>query len=121
MDLKKINAWGAVVVLLLMLVWIGYDFANLTRLSMNHRFTIGTVTKKVKTGKGPFFHYQFWVSGKSFEGGAPPDENPMAVEGSRYYVKFLPNDPTISSILWELPVPVNVQQAPEQGWERLPE
>jgi hypothetical protein len=121
MNARKLNALGGIMALLLVLGWIGYDFLKLARLNIDHRFSIGTVVSQSRSGNGgPYFHYEFLVDGILYSRGSPPDENPKIL-GSRYYVKYLPSDPTISMILWDKSVSDSIQRAPKSGWENLPE
>jgi len=110
-------------VFLLLLLYIGYRLAFTVELKMNHRYTVGTITGYQRTSKGLFVDYEFKVNSVTFTSTKrTTNDGPSNIREGRYYVKYLPRDPSaISDILWDKPVSEKLDDIPINGWAEIPE
>lgn len=110
-------------VFLLLLLYIGYRLAFTVELKFNHRYTVGTIIGFQQTSKGIFVDYEFKVNSVTFTSTKQPtNEGPSSIREGRYYVKYLPRDPSaISDILWDNPVSEEIVDIPINGWAEIPE
>jgi hypothetical protein len=60
------------------------------------------------------------VNNKSYENNASVGKDTIDVNSGRYFVKFLPSEPTVNRILWDQPVPDYIMEAPIEGWTEMP-
>ncbi|MBX2897720.1 MAG: hypothetical protein KF763_19925 [Cyclobacteriaceae bacterium] len=112
--------WITILVFSFVILWIikiGYDDF---RLSNDQRFTIGSTLGWKRTGKGPVIAYRFSVNNKSYENNASAGKDTVDVDSGRYFVRFLPSDPTVSRVMWDSPVPACIGEPPPNGWADIP-
>jgi len=92
---------------------------NRTVLSLNHKYTIGTVYN-FEAEKGGFrVEYKYMVSAKTFHATSIVNDKHEAIIGKRFYVSFYPPNPRNSEILIDKPVQDSLKEAPSNGWEKL--
>lgn len=122
-NLKSPKSIVSLGVFLLLLLYIGYRLAFSVELKMNHRYTVGTIIGFQQTSKGIYVDYEFKVNSVTFTSAKQPtNEGPASRREGRYYVKYLPRDPSaISDILWDKPVSEKIVDIPINGWEEIPE
>ncbi|MBK9507834.1 MAG: hypothetical protein IPO03_20985 [Bacteroidetes bacterium] len=96
--------------------------ANDKELEANKRYTVGEINKVRKNIKSvfPTVHYTYTFDAMHIEGTDDRSTNGHNIsKGTRYLVKFSPNNPTYAHILLDYPVPDSIF-APRYGWEKLP-
>jgi len=119
MEWRNVKTWISILFFVILIIWFLEPIYDDYQISNNHRFTIGITTGWTRTGKGPIVNYRFSVYRKDFENNAPSGRATIELEGGRYFVKFLSSDPTISRIIWDMPVPSNITEAPIDGWNEI--
>jgi hypothetical protein len=120
MDNNRLKIWVTTIFFSFVLFWLFKIAYDDFRLSQNQRYTIGTTIGWKRTGKGPVIKYKFSVQGQSFESSGSSGSDTIELEGGRYFVRFLPKDPTVSRIILDMPVPPNIVAAPTEGWRDIP-
>ena len=89
-------------------------------LELNGKFTIGKL-KDAYPIIGDFnIDYTFKVNYIEFEGTNSADKNDVNKIGNFFIVKFSPNNPNNSKILFDYPVLDTLIIPPSSGWESLP-
>jgi hypothetical protein len=82
-------------------------------------YTVGTAMDTYKPPKGgTVILVDYTVNGKEYT--ARPSYRKGIKQGSRYLVKFLPNDPQVREALLNCPVPDSIVSVPAEGWEHPP-
>ncbi|MBL7877970.1 MAG: hypothetical protein JNL53_20055 [Cyclobacteriaceae bacterium] len=119
-DIMNNQKYLSYLVFLIVLAWIVYVGYERLNLASNHRYTIGYTIGKRVTHKGMRIDYTFTVEGKNYRGSKDPDRNGIIVDSGRYYLEFLPSDPSSNNILWNHPVPNYIDTAPSSGWNEIP-
>lgn len=107
-------------VFLIVLAWIAYVGYRRFKLAFNQRYTIGYTVGKRAANKGMRIDYTFTVNGNTYKGSKDPDRDGIIVDRGRYYLEFLPSDPSNNNILWDSPVPNDIDKAPLNGWSEIP-
>ncbi|MBL7877969.1 MAG: hypothetical protein JNL53_20050 [Cyclobacteriaceae bacterium] len=102
------------VVILFKIYYDDYMIAN------HGRFCIGITKGWKRTAKGPTVYYEFLINGKIFGSSAKSGKDTLVLNGGRYFVRFLPNDPTVSRVMWDRPVPDCIGKQPLLGWAEIP-
>jgi len=117
---RRIEALAGISVtmaIVLVILWIEFQQS---KLAADGRFTIGTTIGENLGGRGPWVMYNFQVGDSVFVDEQRPLKFHPKIYGGRYYVKFLPTDPSINEIYWDHEVPDNFMDAPKEGWAKLP-
>lgn len=115
------NAIGGVLLFCLLLGWVGYMSFQKFQLRYYKRFTIGITLQNRPTLKGRVIDYYYLVNGVRYENSRHADTNPILEKDGRYYVEFLPSDPTVNDILWSKQVPEHIKKVPPEGWKKIPQ
>jgi len=112
---------GISIVLAIFLYWIIMDIYEKKVLKEDYRFTIATIIDRYFPAEGgPDVDYSYYVNNKSYIGSYQSVMKPSVQLHKRYYIKFYPKDPNIANILFDMPVPDSIKEAPDEGWEVLP-
>lgn len=114
------KAIGGVLVFVLLISWMGYMSYKKIQLSKSHTYTIGFTVNGRSTHKGYTIDYYFMVHGKRYESSKYPENEFIKEKDGRYYLEFLPTDPSVNRILWDQPVPDHITEAPPEGWSKIP-
>lgn len=92
---------------------------NKEELKINRKYTICYTLGLKGTASITYIRYEYFVNGKRYEDlGITKDR--VVTENGRYYIAFLPEDPDISQVLWDIPVPKEVHDIPPGGWDYPP-
>ena len=84
------------------------------------RYTIGTTTGAYWTlGSGKQVEY-IYVTNNQIHKLSNEHEYDSKVIGGRYFVKYDTEDPSISKLLQDKPVPDSIKTAPPDGWKEIP-
>jgi hypothetical protein len=82
-------------------------------------YTVGTAVDTHKPPKGgTVILVDYALNGDVYTASAPYRKG--IKQGSRYLVKFLPNDPYVREALLDCPVPDSIVSVPAEGWEHPP-
>jgi hypothetical protein len=83
-------------------------------------YTIGTTIQTYWTfASGKQLEYGYTVNNKYYKNSDSYDDK-SKVPGGKCFVKLYVNDPNISEILQDKPVPDSIKIAPPQGWKEIP-
>jgi hypothetical protein len=112
-----------IVAALVLLAAFGYLFYGQLvlkpRLKRIGWYTVGTAMDTYNPPKGgTVILVDYTVNGKEYT--ASPSYRKGIKQGSRYLVKFLPNDPQVREALLDCPVPDSIVSIPAEGWEKPP-
>lgn len=114
------KAIGGILIFVLLISWMGYMSYKKIQLSKDHRYTVGHTMNGRSTHKGYTIDYYFIVSEKRYEASRYPENKVINERDGRYFLEFLPSDPTVNRILWDQPVPDHITEAPPEGWAEIP-
>lgn len=108
------------VVMLLAFGHVLYYFLVLSpKLENSGWYTVGTAVDSYKPPKGgTVILVEYTVEGKEYI--ASPPYIKGIKQGSRFLVRFLPENPDICRGLLDCPVPDSVVSVPAEGWEHPP-
>jgi hypothetical protein len=107
-------------VLSLIFIFIKTSVIDPSRLVKEHRYTIAKITKvEAIVDGGLFADFTFRINNKCFQGGADLGHIKV-IEGDRYFLKYYTKNPNNCYILFENPVPLELKEAPPEGWITLP-
>ncbi len=106
-------------VFFLIFIFINTSIIDPSRLAKDHRFTIAKITKiKAIVDGGLFADFTYKIKNKYYKGGA--DLGYIKVEeGNRFFLKYNTKNPNNCYILFESPVPEDIAEAPNEGWNTL--
>ncbi|MCE7864794.1 MAG: hypothetical protein DYG99_14740 [Bacteroidetes bacterium CHB5] len=120
MELDKVKKIGTIILFVVLVASLLTGLSNEIQLSLNYSYTVGTTIGYRKTSKGTLIDYKISVNNIEYDGTRDMLKYNPNTKGGRYYVKFLPSDPTINRILWDQPVPDHITEAPPDGWSEIP-
>jgi hypothetical protein len=116
---RNFKSIGTTIAFIVIVVAVLTLVSNEIRLYLDHHFTIGYTNGSHKTSKGVIIEYYFVINKVKYKGSRDALKYEPVSEGGRYFVKFLPNDPSVNRILWDKPVPEQIQLAPIDGWRDI--
>ena len=91
------------------------------KLEKDFRFTIAIIGEISSAAEGDAdAKIVYHVNKKTFKGSCVIGIYPYVKPKQRYYIKFYPRDPRIVDVLFDMPVPDSIKEAPDGGWEVLP-
>ncbi len=96
-----------------------YKHRNKKELEANRKYTICYTMGLKGTSSVTYIKYEYFVGEVKYEQ-LGISKNNVVVKGGRYYVSFLPNNPTINEVQWDIPVPEEVIDVPPDGWDAPP-
>lgn len=112
------------IVIIGFVIWIFLSQKSLGKLKEERnafgRYTIGITTGSHKNIRGSrAIDYLFKVNGNEISDSYSWNW-PAITKGGRYYIKFSSKDPSNSEILFDHPVPENIRNSPDSGWNYMP-
>lgn len=112
----------SIIVALVTILYLTLDYFPSKKLSENHRYTVATIVKITYPSEGgPSARIDYVVKNKhysSFFDFNWDDKN--YVVGKRMYISFNPDDPEISSVIFDTSVPDTLTIIPPEGWIKIP-
>lgn len=101
---------------------------NKWRANKHKKYTIATITK-FKPGKATLLYYKFKINSKIYNGNQSIISetrsefdllNSKEIVGKRFFIICMTNDLDFNNLLLDKPVPDSTQNAPKNGWKKLP-
>jgi hypothetical protein len=90
------------------------------RLIDKRKYSICYTLGLSKSASMTFIKYEYYVNHKKY---IDTDfyEDDRISQNARYYISFLPENPKINEVQWDMPVPKNITEPPPEGWDYPPE
>ncbi len=102
--LKKINAVGGVLVLIVILFLIFRGSIQQNELDRSGIMTVGTTQGQNVVSGGVWIKYSFFVDSIEYHGASRAFEFKPEIVGGKYFLKYLPKDPNVNEIYWDKPI-----------------
>jgi hypothetical protein len=118
--IKKLNIVGGILVILIITFFISKGFLEQSNLNVDGRYTVAVTTGQTAASRGPWISFVFVVNGTEYKGEQRSLKYRPEIQHGRYYLKFLPSDPSIYEIYWDKPVPKSIVVTPFEGWSKIP-
>lgn len=110
----------AVLIIVLIVVYLNYRDHRFTQLLKEQgRFTIGYAFGVAGNVNVPAVRFKYYVDGKYFECSQSIKNNNIIHH--YFYVIFTGKDPSKARILLYYPIPNKIREAPNNGWETIPD
>jgi hypothetical protein len=122
MNSRTLKIAGISFLILLLLLVITKYYVDRYKLENENRITIGNVDNYIELfGRSGYdLYFSYTVNGNEYEKVHTVYENPKSLINKRFFVVFHPSNPKNSEILLNTPVPIELEEAPYRGWERIP-
>jgi hypothetical protein len=117
---NKLKNFGSILFFTFLTVVLFKIFYDDYRISSNHKYCIGITKGWKRTGKGPTVYFEYTIGGEVFKSSAKSGKDTVILNDGKYFVKFLPSDPSVSRIMWDKPVPACIGGSPSDGWTKIP-
>jgi hypothetical protein len=121
---KTKNIIGFFVLLSIILLLFISNFYSIKKrqntIIKSHKYTICFTVGITSTSNSKFINCKYFVGGVEYET-SDNYKDGVIVKGGYYYIKFSPDNPEISMVQWDMPVPKNITKAPPEGWDYPPE
>lgn len=99
------------------MILFGYIAWQSFELTATGRYTVATTTGQ----NGKFVEFKLNVHEQEYNSSYPIQKYDVEINGGRYFVKYLPSDPTVCEALWDKPVPECINNPDPEGWVKIPE
>jgi len=112
----KSKIFGFIVIIIIVSSFVIFGFLESLSIS-SACYTIANYTDCSYEG-GYYCNYRYMVNEKAYTSSIETIHHPCKCpsNGSRFYVTFLPNFPSFSTVHLDKPVPDSIKEAPVGGW-----